>query len=107
MKKNDLIFILVLCAIFTPFIVSEDAYNLYRSLSGNHAMIMGFVQYAMLATLGEMLGLRFQTGEYNNKSLGILPRALFCGTLGLKIVAAIQIFGVGAPPFLDYVFGFE
>lgn len=107
MKKNDLVFILALCAIFTPFIVSTEAYNTYRSLSANHAMIMGFIQYALLATLGEMLGLRFQTGQYNNKTFGLLPRAFLWGALGLTIVAAIQIFGVGTPPFLDYVFGWE
>ena len=107
MKKSDFIFILALCAIFTPFIVSEEAYNFYRTQSANHAMIMGFIQYAVLATLGEMLGLRFQTGEYINKSFGPLSRALVWGTLGLTIVAAIHIFGVGTPPFLDYVFGLD
>lgn len=107
MKKSDFVFIIVLCAIFVPFIVSKDAYEFYREMSGSHAMIMGFIQYALLATIGEMLGLRLQTGEYVNKSFGIFPRALVWGTLGLTIVAAIRIFGVGTPVFLDYAFGFD
>lgn len=107
MKKSDFLFVLVLCAIFLPFVLSKDAYNLYTELSRNHAMIMGFLQYAILATIGEMLGLRFQSGVYVNRSFGLLPRALVWGTLGLTIVAAIKIFGVGTPPFLDYVGNLE
>ncbi|NDW12824.1 hypothetical protein D0T50_07960 [Bacteroides sp. 214] len=107
MKKSDFIFILVLCIMFLPFVFSKDAYNFYMHMSGNHAMIMGFIQYALLATIGEMLGLRLQTGVYVNKELGVFPRALVWGTLGLTIVAAIRIFGVGTPVFLDYVFGLD
>lgn len=107
MKKSDLLFALLLCIIFLPFIISKDAYNFYTTMTKEHGMLMGFIQYALLATIGEMLGLRLQTGEYVNKSFGILPRALVWGTLGLTIVAAINIFAVGTPPFLDYVFGLE
>ena len=104
MKKNDFIFILVLCVIFLPFVFSKTAYELYMELSGKHFMIMGFVQYALLATIGEMLGLRLQTGNYVEKGFGVLPRAFVWGTLGLTIVAAIQIFGVGSPVFIDNLF---
>ncbi len=107
MKKSDFIFIVVLCAMFAPFIISKDAYDFYTHMSANHAMIMGFIQYALLATIGEMLGLRLQTGSYNSKGFGILPRALVWGTLGLSIVAAIRIFGVGTPVFLDYIFNLD
>lgn len=107
MKKSDLVFALVLCAMFLPFVLSKEAYDFYTYMSGHHAMLMGFLQYALLATIGEMLGLRLQTGEYVTKSFGLWPRALVWGTLGLTIVAAIKIFGVGTPPFLDYVFGLE
>lgn len=107
MKKGDLLFALLLCVIFLPFIISKDAYNFYTTMTKEHGMLMGFIQYALLATIGEMLGLRLQTGEYVNKSFGIFPRALVWGTLGLTIVAAINIFAVGTPPFLDYVFGLE
>lgn len=104
MKKNDLLFILVLCAIFLPFVCIKEAYELYTKLSKEHFMIMGFIQYALLATIGEMLGLRLQTGKYIEKGFGVLPRAFVWGTLGLTIVAAIQIFGTGSPIFIDNLF---
>lgn len=105
MKKSDLVFILVLCLIFAPFIAFGEAFDFYRKMSGEHAMVMGFLQYALFATMGEMLGKRFQTGSYCGDGFGAPIRALVWGAMGLTIVAAIQIFGSGTPVYLDYMFG--
>lgn len=44
---------------------------------------MSFVKFAILATLGEMLGLRISTGVYHNKTFGIIPRMVIWGVLGM------------------------
>ena len=79
MKKQDFLFIFVLVIIFLPFFVSESIYNWYKSFNAAHGMVMSFVKFGILATLGEMLGLRISAGVYNRKGFGVLPRAVVWG----------------------------
>lgn len=103
MKKNDLIFILGVLCIFCPFAFSEPAYVWYKEFNANHAFLMGFLKFAVLATMGEMLGLRIKTGNYSEKGFGIIPRAVIWGFLGIWIVISMRIFSVGAPGIVQYL----
>ncbi len=62
---------------------------------------MGFLKFAILATLGEVIGLRIKEGIYNKQGFGILPRAVVWGFLGISIVAAFEVFSKGTPLFLE------
>ena len=76
MKKQDFLFIFVLVIIFLPFFVSEPVYDWYKSFNATHGMVMSFIKFGILATLGEMLGLRISAGVYNRKGFGVLPLSL-------------------------------
>ena len=54
------------------------------------SMVMSFVKFAILATLGEMLGLRISTGVYHNKTFGIIPRMVIWGVLGVLLAIAAK-----------------
>jgi len=103
LKKSDLLFIAVFVAFFAAFFVFDDLYQAYNSFNKAHGMIMSFVKFAFLATLGESIGLRIKTGVYNNKGFGLLPRAIVWGFLGLTIKLAFIIFATGVPNFLAYM----
>jgi len=103
MKKSDLYFILLLAVLILPFVISADAFAAYDQFNRIHGMVMSFVKFAVLATLGEMLGLRIKTGAYSMSGFGILPRAIVWGVLGLTIKAAFTIFAGGTPIFLEYL----
>ncbi|PLX25268.1 MAG: hypothetical protein C0599_00855 [Salinivirgaceae bacterium] len=103
MKQKDFIFIIVVLIVFSPFFWSADLYEGYKTFNGNHGMIMAFVKFAILATLGEVIGLRIKTGNFNQKGFGILPRAIVWGFLGLTIKLAFVIFATGTPNFLAYI----
>ena len=103
MKKHDFLFILVLVAIFLPFFVSSTIYEGYKSFNAAHGMVMSFLKFGILATLGEMLGLRISAGVYNRKGFGVLPRAVVWGILGMGINAAMIIFSKGVPQFMEYI----
>ena len=103
MKKNDLLFVAFMAALFLPFFVSADAYAFYNQANAEHGMLLSFLKFALLATAGEMLGLRIRTGSYNQPGFGILPRAIVWGLLGLTIKLAFVIFGKGTPAFLTYM----
>ena len=94
MKKQDFLFVFVLVIIFLPFFVSESIYDWYKSFNAAHGMVMSFIKFGILATLGEMLGLRISAGVYNRKGFGVLPRAVVWGLLGMGINAAMIIFSI-------------
>ena len=66
-------------------------------------MIMSFLKFAVLSTLGEMIGLRISAGVYCRKGFGVLPRMFVWGILGMGINMAMVIFSNGTPAFLQYL----
>ena len=103
MKKTDILFALVVVVLFIPFFVSEQAYAWYISFNESHGMVMSFLKFALLATMGEMLGLRISTGSYYFKGFGVLPRAIVWGFFGMVINMAIIVFSTGVPAFAAYL----
>jgi len=103
MKRNDLLFILFVLILFVPFFLSDDLYDLYNNLNRDHGFIMSFVKFGILATLGEVIGLRIKTGQYNAPGFGILPRAIVWGLLGITIKLAFIVFTSGTLEFLTYM----
>ena len=103
MKKQDLILIIGCVFFFGLFFLIEslkDWFLTYSAYKDWHAMLMAFLKFGILATLGESIGLRIQKGVYNYKGFGILPRAVVWGVLGMAISMAMTIFSTGTPVFL-------
>lgn len=103
MKKQDLLFCLLLIVILLPFIplpvfASFQSAFLYNE---SYWLITSFIKFGILATLGEVIGLRIKTGQYNAPGFGILPRAIVWGFLGISIKMAFVVFAVGVPVFLE------
>jgi hypothetical protein len=103
MKKSDTYLVLFIIIIFSPFIFIQPAFDFYNGFNKEHGMIMSFVKFAILATMGEMIALRIRKGVYNEAGFGILPRAIVWGFLGLAIKAAFSIFSTGTPVFVEYL----
>ena len=101
MKKQDFLFVLIV--IFLPFFVSDAVYGWYKSFNAAHGMVMSFLKFGVLATLGEMLGLRISAGVYNRKGFGVLSRAVVWGILGMGINMAMIVFSKGVPQFMEYM----
>lgn len=100
MKKNDFYFLIFVLVLFVPFFISEELYTCYKTTNVAHPFFIGFLKFAILATMGESIGLRLREGVYNKSGFGLLPRAIVWGFLGLTIVMAFKIFSAGAPVFL-------
>lgn len=103
MKRTDFYFVLVVVAIFAPFFLSESLYAWYQSFNAAHGMVMSFFKFAILSTLGELLGLRISTGSYYRPKFGVLPRAVVWGIFGMGINMAFIIFSTGVPAVAGYV----
>ncbi|RLD90772.1 MAG: hypothetical protein DRJ09_03210 [Bacteroidetes bacterium] len=103
MKRFDILFAAGVFLLFLPFFMSEGLYDIYTHLNHIHGFIMAFIKFAILATLGEVIGLRIKTGKYTQPGFGILPRAVVWGFLGITIKFAFIVFASGTPSFLEYM----
>ncbi len=103
MRTKDFIFILIVIAVFLPFMISDALYDWYLSFNAGHGMVMSFLKFAILATMGELLGLRISRGVYYFKGFGVLPRAIVWGILGMGINMAFIVFSTGVPAFAEYL----
>ena len=103
MKKHDLVFITFILAVIAIFVFISPVTSWYMVFNKEHGMVMSFLKFALLATLGEIIALRIKTGNYNEPGFGIIPRMIVWGFLGLAINLAFNIFASGAPVFLAYM----
>jgi hypothetical protein len=104
--RKDLLFALGVVVFFLPFFCFREVFNTYYQFNLEHGLLMSFVKFFLLATLGEVIGLRIKTGRYHQAGFGLLPRALVWGFLGMTIHMAFTIFAAGTPIFLEKA-GFE
>jgi hypothetical protein len=102
MKRNDLLFAAIVLVLFVPFFLSESLFDFYLKINKEHGLFMSFLKFGILATLGEVIGLRIKTGQYTAPGFGILPRAIVWGILGITIKLAFVIFTSGTIDFLSY-----
>lgn len=103
MKRTDLYFVLAITAIFLPFVLCSPLYEFYKSFNAEHGMVMSFLKFGILSTMGEMLGCRISTGQYVTPTFGVLPRMIVWGILGMGINMAMIIFSKGTPMFMEYM----
>ncbi len=97
MKKSDCVLIAVIVAAALPFFISDLPYATYKSLNLSNPYTLAFIKFAILSTLGEMLGLRIKSGVYTIDGFGIAPRAILWGLYGAWIAIAMKTFSMGAP----------
>jgi len=103
LKRADLFFIIIIVLLFLPFLVNENILNTYKTFNHDHGLITSFIKFAILATLGELLGHRIRTAYYLQKGFGIIPRMIVWGVIGVTVKIAFIIFAVGTPAFLEYI----
>lgn len=103
MKKSDLTFLAGIIIFLAPFFLFPEVFAMYKNFNAAHGMIMSFIKFAILATTGEVIGLRITRGVYNKVGFGIIPRAIVWGFLGLGIKMAFIVFATGMPNFLNYL----
>ncbi|MFI3315036.1 MAG: hypothetical protein R3Y04_05180 [Rikenellaceae bacterium] len=101
MKKQDFIFVLIIAVIVLPFLLLEPFSNAFMYMTVNHGYVMAFLKFGVLATIGEVIGLKVKEGRYNYKGFGILPRAIVWGIFGVWIAVAMKTFAIGAPAMVE------
>ena len=103
MKRSDIVFVIVFAGLFIPFFLSRRLYDFFVWFSTDWAFTASFIKFAILATMGEMLGSRIRTGIYLPEGFSLLYRAVVWGFLGMTVKAAFMIFGGGTPLIMQHL----
>lgn len=96
-KRSDLTFLLFSCAMLSPLVLMADPAEALKAASYNYPLLASFIKFAILATYGEVLGLRIVTGHYPLATFGILPKAVVWGVFGICIKLCFVIYVSGVP----------
>ena len=67
---------------------------MFAELTLAHPYLMGFVKFAVLATIGELCAIRILSGQWK-APVGLIYRTIVWGVLGMGIVLMFEIFSGG------------
>jgi hypothetical protein len=93
-------FWLALLAGITLFFVLPSTNLIFTSLTANHPFIMGFLKFAILATMGELLALRLASGAWKRPS-GLASRIFVWGLIGIAVTFMFSFFSSGVMAMMD------
>lgn len=93
MKKGDFIWGGILLA-FLAFVIYPTTHVIFVDATTSHPYIGGFLKFALLSTMGEMLVGRLSTGKWA-KAPGFVWRVIIWGLLGIVITLIFQVYAGG------------
>ena len=99
MKMKDLIWVGIL-AMFVGFLAYRPTREIFNAVTTAHPYMMSFIKFFILATMGELLAIRINSGDWKFP-LGWIWRALVWGFLGMAIALVFQIFASGVTGAMD------
>lgn len=93
MKKGDFLWLLLL-AISIFYIVSPYTNEMFIAQTNAHPYIGGFIKFAILSTMGELLAIRLISKEWK-KPAGFIYRIIIWGLIGMLITLIFKLFAFG------------
>jgi hypothetical protein len=93
LRKGDFIWIGVLL-VFIAILAIPSSREGFINVTEAHPYTGGFIKFAVLATMGDLLGARVSS-DYYKKPVGFLQRAVVWGFIGVVTTLALSIFPAG------------
>ena len=84
----------------TLFFVLPSTNIVFTGLTATHPFLMGFLKFAILATMGELLALRLASGTWKRPS-GLLARIFVWGIIGIAITFMFSFFSSGVVAMIE------
>ena len=91
---------LALLGIITLFFVLPSTNIVFTNLTTDHPFLMGFMKFAILATMGELLALRLASDAWKRPS-GLLAKIFVWGIIGIAITFMFSFFSSGVMAMID------
>ncbi len=99
MRKGDFIWLITLSA-FVTILVVQSTREAFMAFTSSMPYMGGFVKFALLATMGDLLGARIVKGCYIIAP-GIIFRIAIWGLIGMMVSLVFTIFMEGAKAAQD------
>lgn len=93
MKRGDFLWLAVL-GIVSSIMLVPVSHQVFVGVTKAHPYGMGFVKFAILATMGELMTIRIVAGAWRQPP-GLAARVVIWGIIGMIIVLAFEIFSSG------------
>lgn len=93
MRAGDILWLGALGAVAALLLVPAT-HNLFIDFTKAFPYLIGFVKFAILATMGELLALRIVTGRWKQPA-GLVYRAIVWGLFGMSFVLMFDVFATG------------
>ena len=93
-EKGDFVWIAALL-VWVLILVVPSSRALFISVTDAHPYAGGFIKFAILASMGDMLGIRVIKGEWTAPK-GLMYKALVWGIIGLMVTLVFTVFMGGA-----------
>lgn len=93
MKKGDFLWGLALL-IWIVILVVPASRVIFMSFTNNYPYVGGFIKFSILATMGDMLGVRLSKGEWI-KPKGFIYKGIIWGIIGMMVTLVFTIFMEG------------
>ncbi len=90
MQKGDFVWILALCG-FSSLLIIPTTHQAFVTATQSYPYLMGFLKFAILATMGELLAIRIVSGKWQ-KTIGMMYKAVIWGVLGMCVVLMFDIY---------------
>jgi hypothetical protein len=91
---------LLIIVLFALILIIPSAREIFKKLSSAHPYIMGFIKFALLATVGEVLALRISKGAWELPRL-VGWRMLIWGAIGVAITFMMKTYSFGVEGLMD------
>lgn len=98
-RMGDLLWLAALAAV-TAFFILPATNRVFVSLTAAHPYLMGFVKFAILATMGELLARRLDGGIWSRPA-GFFWRVLIWGLIGVAITFMFSFYSLGTAAVIE------
>lgn len=96
MKKKNILSLLwaLVILVFAAILIFPATREVFLLATKAHPYLMGFMKFAILATMGELLAIRIASGNWSAPK-GLHWRSIIWGLIGMLITLIFQIFSGG------------
>lgn len=89
-----MLFSIAVPALFALVLLLPPSRELFLAATKSHPLIMGFVKFALLATVGEILAIRIATGQFGFAQ-GVIYKAAVWGIIGVAMALLLPVYSTG------------
>lgn len=99
LRVGDIFWAAVFCGI-TAILIVPLTRDLFATLTNVHPYLMGFLKFAIMASMGELLALRVLEGKWR-KPIGFPAKVFVWGIVGIAIVLMFALFSDGVKGLVE------